>query len=300
MHDSRKTKLGWFLILFPLPLLVGTLSLYAIAAFVISSLATSGNGSFPMQIVGFSVGIIALIGVLGIFFGIPAGIFLLVSRTPKALEQQPAAMTQNAQDYRSARAFAKTTTGFLIAFSIAASLDVIAKTATIGYLKTLAMDATIPISHMTLGLGAWSTIAFLLFIPCSIGFLCWSYRSYRNLAAISNQEPAYSPAWTIAGFVIPFVNFVIPLLIMKEIVQKSKAHVSVALLGIWWGTFLLAGITSEFVSATNDSTHANLVAVGLMSAISAVVWDVGLVLSAVALVVIINEVVKAQERLAQH
>jgi hypothetical protein len=273
MTDSRKTKLGWFLVVAPIPLLIAAISGYAIAAFIAAqSLGTSASPTMG-QTVQLLFGIGGLLGLLGIFVGMPVGIYLLTSRTPKAILADSNAQTPSALEYRSASAFAKTTIGLLLAFTLAASIDVFAQGAVLGYLSTFSFVGIVPSLSLPFALQYANITASVIFPLSAMTYLMWKYRAYRNIQALSPKETTYSHLW----------------------IRESKAEQVARILIVWWIAFLVAQIILEITPANTTTAFG---AITTWTAVGTLLWDVGMVIAAVSLMIIMSAVTKNQDRLA--
>jgi hypothetical protein len=99
---------------------------------------------------------------------------------------------------------------------------------------------------------------FVAFIVTAVFFLIWIYRAHANLPWLGSRNLQYSPAWAIGGFFIPFVNLVLPFLVVREIWKASDPKrmdghswkdSQLSLLVLWWWIlFLVAGIAPLVVS----------------------------------------------------
>lgn len=93
-------------------------------------------------------------------------------------------------------------------------------------------------------------VSFVLYIAVASGVLTivWWYRAYR---AVLGSEPVgnrWSPGWAVGGWFIPFVNLVIPKLVLDEIDRISQAvhagttswrtRARTSLTGWWWGLWV--------------------------------------------------------------
>lgn len=83
MNIKRRKIIAIFLFVFPVPLLIISLSAYAIFTFIIESIITSGGevGTtiVMMQAVNIVLQILGIISILGLFIGIPVGIWMYIS-----------------------------------------------------------------------------------------------------------------------------------------------------------------------------------------------------------------------------
>ncbi|MEK7632307.1 MAG: hypothetical protein AAB473_00770 [Patescibacteria group bacterium] len=77
----KRNTLGIILLAAPIPLIVLTLSVYAITSFVLASSISAGGDSGALLVAGkaFNVllGLVGLIAVVGVPVGMPIGIYLL-------------------------------------------------------------------------------------------------------------------------------------------------------------------------------------------------------------------------------
>ena len=88
----------------------------------------------------------------------------------------------------------------------------------------------------------------LLFTATAGTFLAWLYQARVNLRAMGVRRLRFSRQWTIASFLVPFVNAFRPYQVMREIWQASlPANLDAfnwrslevpPLLRAWWGTFV--------------------------------------------------------------
>ncbi|MFA6018315.1 MAG: DUF4328 domain-containing protein [Patescibacteria group bacterium] len=290
MNDRKKTIFGWLLITVPVPLIVATLACYAIYAF---SAAASINDAEPSTItlsIQILMGALGIIGILGVFIGIPVGIFLLISRAPLDLDASEISSPMT-QEYRSAAALAKVTVGSLIAFSLAASIDVFRQGAILGYLRTLNLQSALPEFSSTFRLDIIEPIVLVLFLISAISLLRWKYLAYRN-ATINTPSIRYSHHWAVAGYFVPIANFVMPYKTMKELATVHRANTASRFLLFWWASFLMA----QIVVAIVPNQRVNEVVILELWRISfQLVWNISLILSAAALIFIVLDITSKQE-----
>jgi hypothetical protein len=119
----------------------------------------------------------------------------------------------------------------------------------------------------------------ILYLASGITFLIWLHRSQRNLPALGNQQPEFSPAWAVGGWFIPFYNLVQPLLVASALWKGSdpvnlgafrpKGGRTPALVGLWWGLFL-AMIVTRYVG--NRILHSTFSGLGTVDGLTAGSW----------------------------
>jgi len=101
----------------------------------------------------------------------------------------------------------------------------------------------------------------LVGLAMPIAFLMWIHRAHRNLPALRAGPLRYSPRWAVGYFFIPILNLIRPYQVMREIWRESDPArlpapgddleatkvSSAAIVGWWWGTFLLMLIARQAV-----------------------------------------------------
>ncbi|WP_144392093.1 DUF4328 domain-containing protein [Pleionea sediminis] len=96
----------------------------------------------------------------------------------------------------------------------------------------------------------------IMVILCSIVFIIWFHRAYKNLIAFGLERLSYSPGWSIGYWFIPIVNLFRPYQVAKEIWQRCAPEKEIKLLGEnftevsnivswWWAFFLFSTITGR-------------------------------------------------------
>ncbi|OGO01862.1 MAG: hypothetical protein A2Y72_05660 [Chloroflexi bacterium RBG_13_53_26] len=103
---------------------------------------------------------------------------------------------------------------------------------------------------------AIGTFQFVAFIVTTVFFLIWIYRTHGNLPRLGSRNLQYSPAWAIAGFFIPFVNLVLPFLVVQEIWKASDPRridgfswkdTPLSLRVLFWWILFLVGVIGPLV-----------------------------------------------------
>jgi Domain of unknown function (DUF4328) len=93
---------------------------------------------------------------------------------------------------------------------------------------------------VALAVDAWMV---LVIVVAGIVWLIWQYRAHANLRALGVGNLKYSPGWAVGWWLIPFANFVMPYLTMRELWKASEpeagsvdwaARKTAAILGLWW------------------------------------------------------------------
>ncbi|NGM12160.1 DUF4328 domain-containing protein [Verrucosispora sioxanthis] len=80
-------------------------------------------------------------------------------------------------------------------------------------------------------------VAFLVAIVLVI---VWTWRARTNLDVFPGAGPTNSDGWAIAGWLVPFVNFVMPHRVVGNIARESLWRLSTpVLVHVWWGSWLV-------------------------------------------------------------
>jgi hypothetical protein len=127
--------------------------------------------------------------------------------------------------------------------------------------------------HQTAVIGV---VELVVFVICSVCFIAWFHRAYRNLARLGAASTRYGTGWAIGGWFVPILNAWRPKQIANDIWRGSDPghpHESPSwkepvtpLLWFWWAAWLVASLLTR-VSAQDwnkaSSAHALRTATGL-------------------------------------
>mgnify|MGYP001207958483 CR=1 FL=1 len=157
---------------------------------------------------------------------------------------------------------AKTLLVFFIIYILTTVLSIFAELNEIKIYKKILIEGSSSEVDEMLSILMTTFFGFLQFIVLIITyvlFLMWIHRAYRNVMVLHNDELKYSPGWAVGSYFIPFVNLVLPFLVMREIWKGSSPHGKIedrlawkkekgsALLIFWWLFWLLSNHLSTFV-----------------------------------------------------
>ncbi len=98
--------------------------------------------------------------------------------------------------------------------------------------------------------GAAVLITGLLSLAILVLIIIWTYRAMKNNEALGRQGARFTPGWGIAGWLIPLVNLVIPVLIFQDLWRGSDPNVprgdpgwrsagGSGLVGFWWAANII-------------------------------------------------------------
>jgi hypothetical protein len=110
----------------------------------------------------------------------------------------------------------------------------------------------------------------MLVVASYIVLIMWLRRAYYNLHQLPSINPEYSDGWAAGAWFVPFLNFVRPYTITKEVWRDTQRAAwgrivqPGDILGWWWAAFMLKMIMGRITSkmGSNDGSdgvlHADL------------------------------------------
>lgn len=148
-------------------------------------------------------------------------------------------------------------------------------------------------------------VSLFVYLATVVVFLAWIHRAHKNLAAFGASGLEYSPGWAVGGFFVPFLNLIRPFQVMREIWKASDPDVdyqndsswqysaSSPLIGLWWGTWILAGVLGRlvFTFSKGAETIASLLSLTYLSIAS----DIVNLIPAVLVIMLVKAIQRRQE-----
>lgn len=219
------------------------------------------------------------------------------------LPAPPPTTTVVATRWRSLRGLTTALTVFLWLAAAASLFAVVAFAARISSLSDI-IDHGITLDRMQSTndaddlVGAAVAILFLVMFVVLVLIIIWTFRAAKNNDALGRVYPRLKPGWAIAGWLIPFVNLVIPLLMLQDLWRGSEARTprgdpswrsnrGSALIGWYWGVFVLSSIryglgrsSAHFIDRDELRelrTHDSIAIVGMLATIAAAVLAIQVV-----------------------
>jgi len=134
-------------------------------------------------------------------------------------------------------------------------------------------------------------VSLITFIASALLIVPWIYRANDNARQLGAENMSYTPAWSIAYYVIPIFNLWKPYQAMKEIWIASdnpgsgRTGKTPPILPLWWGLWLISNLLGQSIfrlSATAESLP-ELYNLNLLSQLSNIV-DIPLALVTLAMI----------------
>jgi len=158
---------------------------------------------------------------------------------------------------------------------------------------------------------AWTLTDQILFwtqltvLACTaVGFLAWLLQARVNLRAMGVRRMRYGREWTIAGFLVPFLNFIRPYQVVREVMQGSDPTnvdafnwrtLSVSrVLGLWWVAFVAWLWLEVMAVLTNIGAQVSLPKLQLATALHAAA-DVMAAVAAFVACFLVSRITAAQD-----
>ncbi|PZG23256.1 hypothetical protein C1I95_03615 [Micromonospora craterilacus] len=91
------------------------------------------------------------------------------------------------------------------------------------------------------------------FLVAVVLVIVWSWRARMNLNAFPGAGPTLSDGWAIAGWLVPFVNVVVPYRVVANIARDSLWRLSTPwLVRVWWAAWLAYLFTDRLTSSVAE------------------------------------------------
>jgi hypothetical protein len=134
-------------------------------------------------------------------------------------------------------------------------------------------------------------LSLLAFIASALLIVPWIYRANDNAHQLGAENMRFTPAWSIAYYIIPIFNLWKPYQAMKEIwiTSNNPSHYRTGkvafILPLWWGLWIISNLLGQSIfrlSATAESLP-ELYNLNLLSQLSNIV-DIPLALVTLAMI----------------
>lgn len=220
MKLNKEQRKAIVILVSPIIALATVLTTYAVVSFIASLMQL--DASIGIQIVRVALGFVGSISVMAMLVAFPLGLYKLA----KASSANPA-------DYKfkPLTKISYTVISLIVVNAILAIPFVVSPVDFISPITLIAMTAT---------------YALL------IAYLIWIFKANRNLHA-ANKKLEYNPVSAVIWHFVPFANFIMPALVMKEIYGQSVVHNKLSALPIiWWTLNIAVSLIPVFTNTFND------------------------------------------------
>ncbi|SCG50448.1 protein of unknown function [Micromonospora humi] len=104
------------------------------------------------------------------------------------------------------------------------------------------------------------TLPFILaLLVAATLVVIWTWRVRKNLDAFGGAAPTQSPAWAIAGWLVPFANVVVPARVVSEVARLSLwRRRTPGLVVLWWSAWLVFSIGERVVARLEEARYERL------------------------------------------
>jgi len=157
---------------------------------------------------------------------------------------------------------------------------------------------------------ALAVLALLMLLGTGVVFLVWMNKAYKNLKFFGATTLRRGTGWSVGGWFIPFANLVLPFQTMRDIWVGSdparadyptewwKGGPSAAVVGWWWGLWLLMGATGQMAWRTAPDDFAPI-GEYLANNLVHILANLVIVPAAIVAVRLVTQVTQRQQQRAQ-
>ncbi|MFC8615131.1 DUF4328 domain-containing protein [Micromonospora purpureochromogenes] len=104
------------------------------------------------------------------------------------------------------------------------------------------------------------TLPFVVtYLAAAVLVIIWTWRARKNIDAFPGALPVLGQGWAIAGWLVPFANFVVPVRVVANIARDSLWRRSTPwLVAVWWAAWLVFSVGERLFTRKNDLEYAQL------------------------------------------
>ena len=157
---------------------------------------------------------------------------------------------------------------FFVLTVIAQLVYVVALIGEIDIFNRLDRDEFVSFMELTDSDDFVATAGGFIFFLAAISFVLlviWTYRTYQNLRELRAEDTRFSPGWTIGGWLIPFVNLLMPFFIFQEMWKASSTErpswrqsPADNLIVLWWSIGMISVIGSTIAAVLRNDAIDDL------------------------------------------
>jgi hypothetical protein len=99
----------------------------------------------------------------------------------------------------------------------------------------------------------------VVYLTAAVLVIIWTWRARKNTDAFPGALPTLGAGWAIAGWLVPFANFVVPARVMAGVARDSLwRRFTPTLVGVWWCSWLVFSIGERLSSRVGDKAFEKL------------------------------------------
>lgn len=96
-------------------------------------------------------------------------------------------------------------------------------------------------------------------LTAAVLVIIWTWRARKNTDAFPGALPTLGPGWAIAGWLVPFANFVVPARVVAGVARDSLwLRFTPTLVGVWWCSWLVFSVGERLSSRADDRAYEKL------------------------------------------
>ncbi|WP_231930911.1 DUF4328 domain-containing protein [Micromonospora coriariae] len=97
------------------------------------------------------------------------------------------------------------------------------------------------------------------YLTAAVLVIIWTWRARKNIEAFPGSLPTLGAGWAIAGWLVPFANFVVPARVVANVARDSLwRRFTPDLVYVWWAAWLVFSVGERFVSRLDGRAYDKL------------------------------------------
>ncbi|MEU0547371.1 DUF4328 domain-containing protein [Micromonospora sp. NPDC005979] len=102
-------------------------------------------------------------------------------------------------------------------------------------------------------------IMAVVYLTAAVLVIIWTWRARKNTDAFPGALPTLGAGWAIAGWLVPFANFVVPARVVAGVARDSLwQRFTPTLVSVWWCSWLVFSVGERLSSRADDRAYAKL------------------------------------------
>ncbi|WP_433117813.1 DUF4328 domain-containing protein [Micromonospora sp. CA-246542] len=99
----------------------------------------------------------------------------------------------------------------------------------------------------------------VVYLTAAVLVIIWTWRARKNTDAFPGALPTLGAGWAIAGWLVPFANFVVPARVVAGVARDSLwRRFTPTLVSVWWCSWLVFSVGERLSSRVGDKAYAKL------------------------------------------